>query len=126
MQEIIVVGLGGFIGAVARYLLSTLIHRNFESSFPWGTFTVNMLGCFLIGCLLYLVENKFVVSDQMRLFLGIGVLGAFTTFATFSHEIIDLLRTGQPWLAVANVMFSVGFGVMAVWFGYAILKRVAL
>ena len=126
MQEILVVGLGGFIGAIARYLVSTMIHRNFDSAFPWGTFTVNMVGCFLIGCLLYLVENKFVVSDQMRLFLGIGVLGAFTTFATFSHEIIDLLRTGQPWLAVANVFFSVGIGVMAVWFGYAILKRAAL
>lgn len=64
MQEIIVVGAGGFIGAVARYLLSGLIHRNLDSSFPWGTFTVNIVGCFLIGCLLYLVENRLVVSDH--------------------------------------------------------------
>lgn len=126
MQEIIVVGAGGFIGAVARYLLSGLIHRNLDSSFPWGTFTVNIVGCFLIGCLLYLVENRLVVSDQMRLFLGIGILGAFTTFATFSQEIIDLMRSGQNWLALANVLFSVGLGVLALWVGYMLLKRAAV
>lgn len=126
MQEIIVVGAGGFIGAVARYLLSGLIHRNLDSSFPWGTFTVNIVGCFLIGCLLHLVENRLVVSDQMRLFLGIGILGAFTTFATFSQEIIDLMRSGQNWLALANVLFSVGLGVLALWVGYMLLKRAAV
>jgi CrcB protein len=126
VQEIIVVGAGGFIGAVARYLLSGLIHRNLNSSFPWGTFTVNIIGCFLIGCLLYMVENRMVISDQMRLFLGIGILGAFTTFATFSQEIIDLMRSGQNWLALANVLFSVGLGVIALWGGYMILKRVAV
>ena len=126
MQEIVVVGVGGFVGAVARYLLSALIHRNVDSGFPWGTFTVNIIGCFLIGCLMYLIENRLVVSDQMRLFLGIGVLGAFTTFATFSQEIIDLMRTGQNWLALANVMFSVGLGVMALWGGHMLLKRVGV
>ena len=126
MQEIIVVGTGGFIGAVARYLLSNLIHRNVNSSFPWGTFTVNIVGCFLIGCLLYMVENRLVVSDQMRLFLGIGVLGAFTTFATFSQEIIDLMRSGHNWLALANVLFSVGLGVIALWAAYFLLKRVGV
>ena len=126
MQEIMVVGVGGFVGAVARYLLSGLIHRNVDSSFPWGTFTVNVVGCFLIGCLMYMVENRLNVSDQMRLFLGIGVLGAFTTFATFSQEIIDLMRSGQNWLALANVLFSVGLGVIALWFGYMLLKRIAV
>lgn len=126
MWEIIVVGVGGFVGAIARYLLSTLIHRNLDSSFPWGTFTVNVIGCFLIGCLMYLIENRLVVSDQMRLFLGIGVLGAFTTFATFSQELIGLMRSGQNWLALATVLFSIGLGVMAVWFGYMLLRRVGV
>ncbi|MCD6250260.1 MAG: fluoride efflux transporter CrcB [candidate division Zixibacteria bacterium] len=124
MQEITVVGIGGFIGAVVRYLLSNLIHRNFDSNFPWGTFTVNIIGCFLIGCLMYLIENRLVISDQMRLFLEIGVLGAFTTFATFSHEIIDLMRSGHLWLALGNVLFSVGFGLLSVWAGLILLKRI--
>jgi CrcB protein len=126
VQEILVVGVGGFIGAVARYLLSTLIHRNIESSFPWGTFTVNIIGCFFIGCLMYLIENRLVVSDQMRLFLGLGVLGAFTTFAAFSLEIIEMMRSGQNWMALANVMLSVGLGVMAVWAGHMLLRRVGI
>ncbi len=126
MQEIIVVGIGGFIGAVARYLLSNVVHRIFHSTFPWGTFIVNITGCFLIGCLMFMVENRVPVSDQMRLFLGIGVLGAFTTFATFSQEIIDLLRNGQGWLALMNILLSVTFGVLALWFGYMLLKRIAV
>ncbi|MEE8577341.1 MAG: fluoride efflux transporter CrcB [candidate division Zixibacteria bacterium] len=124
MQEIIVVGVGGFVGAVARYLLSSLIHRNLDSNFPWGTFTVNVVGCFLIGCLMYLIEHRLIVSDQMRLFLGIGILGAFTTFATFSQEIISLMRSGQNWIALANVLLSVSLGIMALWAGYLLLKRV--
>lgn len=126
MQEIIVVGTGGFMGAVARYLLSSLIGRNLDSSFPWGTFTVNIVGCFLIGCLMYLIENRLIVSDQVRLFLGIGILGAFTTFATFSQEIIGLMRSGQSGLALANALFSVGLGVVALWVGYVLLRRVGV
>ena len=126
MQEIVVVGVGGFIGAIARYLISTLIHRNVDSGFPWGTFTVNIVGCFLIGCLMYLIENRLVVSDQMRLFLGIGVLGAFTTFAAFSQEIIGLMRSGHNWLALSNVLLSVGLGVVALWAGYVLLRRVGV
>ena len=126
MQEIIAVGAGGFVGAVARYLLSGLVHRNVGPGFPWGTLMVNVIGCFLMGCLLYLVENRLVVSDQVRLFLGVGILGAFTTFAAFSQESIGLLRSGQNWLALSNVLLSVGVGVMAVWIGYMLLKRVAV
>lgn len=121
-----VVGAGGFVGAVARFLLSGLVRRNLESSFPWGTLAVNIVGCFLIGCLMYLIENRLVVSDQMRLFLGVGILGAFTTFATFSQEIFDLMRSGQNWLALANVLLSVGVGLVALWIGYMLLRRVGV
>ena len=75
---------------------------------------------------MYLVEHRLTVSNQWRLVLGVWVLGAFTTFATFSQEIIDLMRTGQNWLALANVLFSVGLGVIALWVGYMLLKRVAV
>jgi len=75
---------------------------------------------------MYLIENRLVVSDQMRLFLGIGILGAFTTFATFSNEIIDLMRSGHLWLALGNMLLSVGFGLLAVWGGLMLLKRMGV
>ncbi len=126
MQEIMVVGVGGFVGAVARYLLSSLVHRNLESHFPWGTLVVNIVGCFVIGCLMYMIENRLIVSDQMRLFLGIGILGAFTTFATFSQEIVVLLRNGHNWMALANILLSVGLGLVALWAGNMLLRRLGV
>ncbi len=124
MTEFLAVGVGGFIGAVGRYYLSTFVNRSIDSLFPYGTFVVNIIGCFLIGCLLYLSENKLVVSEQMRLFMGVGILGAFTTFATFSYEIVELLKTGQLWLAMSNILFSVILGVGAVYLAYTMMKRV--
>lgn len=126
MQEIMIVGVGGFVGAVARYLLSGLVHRNLESNFPWGTMVVNIVGCFVIGCLMYMIENRLIVSDQMRLFLGIGILGAFTTFATFSQEIVVLLRNGHNWMALANILLSVGLGLIALWAGHMLLRRLSV
>lgn len=117
MIKILIVGMGGFIGAVARYGLSGLVHRYTSSFFPWGTLVVNVTGCFLIGCLIYLAADRAVLSPNARLFLLIGILGAFTTFSTFSCETLDLINDRAHWSALANVGLNVLFGLFAVWLG---------
>jgi len=117
MLKLLIVGMGGFIGAVARYGLSGLVHRYGGDAFPWGTLVVNVTGCFLIGGLIYLAADRAVLSPNTRLFLLIGVLGAFTTFSTFGYETLELLRDRSFWPALANVGANVVIGVFAVWLG---------
>jgi len=84
MNMIIIVGLGGFIGAILRYLVSGWIQNGF-TSFPTGTLSVNVIGSFFLSVILYLSENKGLFSEETRVFLTIGILGAFTTMSTFSY-----------------------------------------
>lgn len=118
MYEIIIAGLGGFIGTVCRYLLNTVIYRVLDYPlFPYGILTINMLGCFLIGLFAGLMETR-LFSPELKVFVQIGLLGGFTTFSTFGYETFALLRDGQYILSVANVLLQVFFGLLAVWLGY--------
>ncbi|GAB4388287.1 MAG: fluoride efflux transporter CrcB [Thermodesulfovibrionales bacterium] len=119
MMKLVAVGLGGLIGALGRYGLSGLVHRWLGGSFPYGTLAVNAAGCLLIGALMYLVEERSLLTPNLRLFLGIGVLGAFTTFSTFGYETVELLRDRQIWYAFMNVAGNVVLGIAAVIAGYA-------
>lgn len=105
------IGIGGGLGALARYGLSGLVQRG--PGFPWGTLAVNALGCLLIGALF---ER---VAADTRVFVVAGVLGGFTTFSAFGHETIELLRGGQTGLAFANVALNVAVGLGAVVLGRA-------
>lgn len=117
MLKLLVVGAGGFVGAIARYGLSGLVHRNSSGSFPFGTFAVNILGCLVIGALMALVETRQALTPNMRLFLLVGLLGSFTTFSTLGYETFALLRGGQLGLALANVLGSAALGILAVALG---------
>ena len=118
MFEMLVVGFGGFFGAVSRYKLSAwVLHHYGASGFPWGTFAVNMLGCLLIGLIAALAERYHLISPSMRLLLITGVLGSFTTFSAFGFETLFLLRRGELVLASANVLLSLSCGLFAVWLG---------
>ncbi len=90
------------MGAVARYGLSGWISDRARSSFPWGTLAVNVIGSFIIGLFLFLALEKFAWRPEWRLFLAVGVLGAFTTFSTFSYETVELMRGGVYLLAAAS------------------------
>ena len=104
LQNILIVGLGGFIGAILRYLLSGYAqHLSRVSFFPIGTIAVNVLGCLAIGFLSGLAQNLQVFSPHARLFLFIGILGSFTTFSTFGYETMALFRDGEVFLAFLNV-----------------------
>ncbi len=119
MRELLAVGAGGALGALARYGLSGLVHRVYGGTFPYGTFVVNLVGCFAIGALAFLVEDRQLFGPSARLFLRVGFLGSLTTFSTFGHETFELLRD-EEWSAVLlNVALNVIIGVSAVVAGWA-------
>jgi CrcB protein len=114
-----VVGSGGFIGALARYGIGGLVHRQVPLSvFPWGTLVVNLTGCLMIGLLAGFAESRQLFGPQFRLFVLIGILGGFTTFSTFGFETFAMLREAEYWRAGANVGMNVVFGLTLVWLGY--------
>ncbi|MBM3943940.1 MAG: fluoride efflux transporter CrcB [SAR202 cluster bacterium] len=119
MQTVLLVGAGGFAGAIARYLLSDWTQSLFKgSAFPYGTLTVNILGCLAIGVLSGLVQSKGLLPVEIRTFLSIGLLGGFTTFSTFGNETFSLIRNGHVASAAGYVAVSVVVGVLAVWVGH--------
>ena len=115
---LLLVGLGGALGSMARYLFSTLISRLALSLFPFGTFAVNVVGCVLFGIIVGLAEQRSVFRPEARAFLLIGVLGGFTTFSTFAFESFQLLRDGQFISAAVNVAGQVIAGVVGLWAGF--------
>ena len=121
LYKLLIVGLGGFFGAIGRYTVSGWIQRLFKSPwYPIGTLGVNCLGCLLIGLLGGLVENRGLFQPGTRLFVLVGLLGAFTTFSTFGYETFSLIRSGEFLLAGINVAAQVILGLAAVWLGYII------
>jgi fluoride exporter len=118
MNKILLVGLGGFIGAALRYLMSGFVQNLTQSvSFPHGTLAVNITGCFLIGILSHLVESQAGMTAEMRLLLMVGVLGSFTTYSTFSNETMNLLQEQRWFLALANIGTHLILGLSAVLLG---------
>ncbi len=105
MTKFLLIGLGGFVGAILRYAVGGGVQNLTRSiSFPHGTMAVNIIGCFLIGALAYLAETRSLFSANTRMFLFIGVLGAFTTFSTFAYETLELIRDNNHGYAMLNVV----------------------
>ena len=112
------IGLGGFLGAVLRYAFSGWVQgRSGSIIFPFGTAAVNLLGCFVIGVLTFLVETRSYLSVEARAFLLIGLLGSFTTFSTFGSETLLLIRNGRMDMAALYAGGQVMIGVVMVWLG---------
>jgi len=109
--------MGGALGAVLRYTISSGIYHWFGRSFPYGTLVVNVLGSLVIGLLSVLLIEKFNVSQDVKLGLVVGVLGALTTFSTFSWDTVDLLQQGLIQRALLNVLLNVVLCIVAVWVG---------
>lgn len=121
MTNLLIIGAGGFVGAVCRFLFSGWVQslsRTF--TFPYGTLAVNVIGSFLVGCLSYLSYNRSFLNPEVRLFLIIGFLGAFTTFSSFSNETISLFRGGEWLKGLMNIGFNNLFCILAVWLGFSL------
>jgi CrcB protein len=106
MKSYLIVFFGGGVGAALRYWLSGAVYRYLPADFPYGTLAVNISGCFLIGILMSVQEGRFEFEPSLRLLIGIGILGGFTTFSTFSYETAALLRDGQAIQASMNILAS--------------------
>ena len=118
MTNILLVGFGGFIGSVLRYLASGYVQQSTKSiDFPYGTLAVNVIGCFIIGFLAQMAEERGVFTSESRLFVFVGILGGFTTFSSFGNETLNLARDSQIMNALANVGANVILGLFAVWLG---------
>ena len=119
MKELLVVGLGGFVGSAARFKLGGFIlHHSTSWRFPLSTFAVNISGCFVIGLLAALAERHDCFSADARLFLFTGVLGGYTTFSAFGFEGFALLRRGDTAVCILYAALSVLCGLLAVWVGF--------
>lgn len=125
MIKILIIGTGGFLGAVLRYYASGYAQYISGSySFPVGTLAVNLIGCFIIGAVSKLAEDIGLFSIETRLFLTIGFLGAFTTYSTFGYETLSLLRDNEWLYALTNVGLHLFLGIGAVWVGRSIVLLV--
>ncbi|MDA1092513.1 MAG: CrcB family protein [Acidobacteria bacterium] len=120
MTQILFVGLGGFLGSVARYLVVALVQSPTGGSFPFGTLAVNVTGCALIGGLSELLEARPFLTGEGRAFVVVGLLGGFTTFSAFGNETVNLLRHAGPVLAGANVLANVVLALGGVWVGRSV------
>jgi CrcB protein len=123
MSQAVLVGAGGFLGAIARYGLSGFVHSLVRTqSFPYGTLVVNVLGCLVLGLLGGLAESRNLFGADLRLFLFLGVLGGFTTFSTFGYETLALMRDADHLRAAINVAAHLTVGLAAVWIGFALTR----
>ena len=118
----LLVFVGGGIGAMGRYYLSGAVYRWLPSDFPYGNLVVNILGCFAIGILMTAMEERFLATPGLRLFLTIGILGGFTTFSSFSFETISLFQNGEILFGSMNAAASLVGCLLATVLGIVIGK----
>jgi len=123
-ERLLLIGMAGSIGAIARYTLSRFVSAYTGDSFPWGTLTVNVLGCLMFGLIWGLGENKEWLGERTRILLLIGFLGAFTTFSSFANETIILIRDHRLWWAGFNVVAQNMLGISAVMLGIGLSRAI--
>ena len=123
MLKHFLVFVGGGAGALIRYIAGTAIMQRFGGSFPLGTLTVNVTGCFIIGVLMTILTERFEFSPNWRFLLVVGFLGGYTTFSSFEYETLQAVRQGAWGSGILNVVASVVAGYVAVWLGIAVASR---
>ena len=113
------VGLGGFVGANARFWIGTWVQQRMGTAFPWGTFVINITGSFILGLFVTLLTERIAPdrAEPLRLLIAVGFVGAYTTFSTFEYETFGLVQTSSLLRAFANALGSLVAGFVAVWLG---------
>lgn len=124
MEKLLIIGAGGFIGSISRYLLSNFVFQLSGGNwFPLGSLAVNVIGSLLIGVLGYVVESKQLAQGPLHLFVIVGILGGFTTFSAFSFETFTLIRAHQLSAAFLNIFASVFLCLIAAAIGYFLASQ---
>lgn len=124
MLNYILVSAGAAIGGALRYGLSSFIQRNQSIIFPYGTLVVNVLGSFILGIIMFYLNEKELIGNEFRLFLTVGFCGGFTTFSTFSYETLALFRDSEFGLAIYNVLLNVVLCLVGIYLAYLISKLI--
>ena len=124
MMKLLLVGAGGFLGSIARYLLSNFVQLSSNSRFPVGTLLVNVMGCFVIGLLSQIGESREIFSAETRAFIFVGILGGFTTYSSFGNETINLWRNYENGFALVNIALQLTLGLGAVVLGRMIGSKI--
>jgi fluoride exporter len=122
IRTLLIVGTGGFLGSISRFLASRFVQNIFPEPFPLGTFLVNIAGCFLIGAIYGASEKSSLLTQGWKLFLAVGFCGGFTTFSTFANENLALLRDGEFFMFFLYTTLSVILGIAATFTGVLITK----
>jgi CrcB protein len=123
-STLLLVGAGGFLGAISRYLVATLFAMRVSTAWPWGTFVINMSGCFAIGFFMTLtVERIVVIHESWRYLFAVGFVGAYTTFSTYEYETVQLVQEGHWLRALSYVVASTVVGFAAVLSAVALARR---
>ena len=125
MNQLLAIALGGSVGAVLRYLVTVWSRNSWGLAFPYGTLLVNVIGSFLLGFLVIILTQKFATPIWLRQLLFVGVLGAFTTFSTFSLETVELLQAGKEWIALKNMAYNLFGSVLAAAAGLTLGKMLS-
>ncbi|MBC79004.1 MAG: fluoride efflux transporter CrcB [Chloroflexi bacterium] len=120
--NILLVSLGGALGATLRFTISPQIDKLFNSNFPFGIFVVNIIGCFFIGLLISLFENKLMLSENLKIFLIIGFLGSLTTFSTFALDNFNLVNQRNFYFLFLNLILTNFVGLVMVFLGIRAIK----
>jgi CrcB protein len=124
MKDLLIVGIGGGIGSIARLLSQRGVQRMIDLSFPLGTFLINVIGSFIIGVVYALSERGNFLTPEIRLFLTVGFCGGFTTFSTFSYDNYNMISEKLWQYLVLNVGGSIFFGILAVYLGVATVRYI--
>lgn len=123
-RTILIVGTGGFLGSVSRYLVQVAMAKGVGNTFPFGTFVANIIGCFIIGIVYAISEKGNLMSPEWRIFLTVGFCGGFTTFSTFAYDNLNLLKDNSIGYLLLNAGGSLLLGVAAVYLGIVLIRLI--
>lgn len=122
IRQLLAVAIGGAVGAVLRWLMAASVQRLSGGSFPWGTFAVNAVGSLMLGFLFVWLIERSSAGELLRLAITVGLLGAFTTFSTYSLESIRLIQSGAIGMAMANIIGQVVVCLLLTWLGVQLAR----